>query len=216
MKDNIREILKQISTLEAELNTAIEAQESHVRYQIEGKRVVFDHAVKEAHLKLKPKMNFLMWFFTVRPQNFLTMPAIYGMLVPLALLDLCISLYQLTCFPIYGITRVKRAKYIVMDRQYLAYLNFIEKVDCAYCSYAVGMIGYASEILARTEQYFCPIKHAHKMLNSHARYAHFLSYGEADGFHDKLEKFRSELSGDADQPSKPKSGGSPIENGAGK
>lgn len=193
MNDRIRQLLKQISTLEAELNTAIEEQESRVRYKIEGKRVVFEHAIREAHRKLKPRMNFLIWFLTVRPKNFLTMPIIYGMLVPLALFDLCISLYQLTCFPIYGITRVKRANYILIDRQYLAYLNIIEKADCTYCGYAVGMIGYASEILARTEQYFCPIKHARKMLGAHARYANFLEYGDAANLHDKIEKFRSEL-----------------------
>ena len=193
MNDKIRQIIEQIGSLEAELNTAIEEQESRVRYKIEGKRVVFENAIKEAHRKLKPKMNFLIWFFTVRPQNFLTMPIIYGMLVPLALLDLCISLYQLACFPIYGITRVKRANYILIDRQYLAYLNIIEKLDCIYCGYAVGMIAYAGEILARTEQYFCPIKHARKMLGAHKRYAHFLGYGEADDFHGKLEKFRTEL-----------------------
>ena len=198
MNDKIRQIIEQIGSLEAELNTAIEEQESRVRYKIEGKRVVFENAIKEAHRKLKPKMNFLIWFFTVRPQNFLTMPAIYGMLVPLALLDLCISIYQFTCFPIYGITRVKRANYILIDRQYLAYLNIIEKIDCIYCGYGVGMIAYASEILARTEQYFCPIKHARKMLGAHARYAHFLGYGEADDFHGKLEKFRSELAKEDD------------------
>ncbi|HEY8887502.1 MAG TPA: hypothetical protein VIM35_03365 [Gallionella sp.] len=204
MNDKIRQLLKQISNLETELGAAIDEQESRVRYQIEGKRVVFDNAIKEAHRKLKPKMNFLIWFFTVRPQNFLTMPIIYGMLVPLALLDLCISLYQLACFPIYGITRVKRANYILIDRQYLAYLNIIEKLDCMYCGYAVGMIGYAGEILARTEQYFCPIKHARKILGAHARYAHFLGYGEADDFHGKLEKFRSELAteGAASRPAR--------------
>ena len=198
MNDKISELLEQIGILETELNTAIEEQESRIRYKIEGKRVVFEHAIKEAHRKLKPKMNLLIWFFTVRPKNFLTMPAIYGMLVPLALFDLCISLYQLVCFPIYGITRVRRANYILVDRQYLAYLNIIEKVDCIYCGYAVGMVAYANEILARTEQYFCPIKHARKMLGAHARYAHFLGYGEADDFHGKLEKFRGELAKEAD------------------
>ncbi|MEO8332056.1 MAG: hypothetical protein ABI479_06450 [Gallionella sp.] len=196
MNDKIRQLLKQISALEADLSTAIDAHESRIHYKIEGKRVVFEDAIKQAHLKLKPKMNLLIWFFTVRPQNFLTMPIIYGMLVPLALLDLCISLYQLACFPIYGIPRVKRANYILIDRQYLAYLNIIEKADCMYCGYAVGMLAYSSEILARTEQYFCPIKHARKMLGAHARYAHFLGYGEADDFHGKLEEFRSELAGE--------------------
>ena len=191
MNDKIRQLLKQISTLEAELNTAIEEQESRIRYQIEGKRVVFEHAIQEAHLKLK--MNVFYWFLTVRPQNFLTAPIIYGMLVPLVLFDLCVSIYQLTCFPIYGITRVKRANYILLDHQHLAYLNIVEKVDCMFCSYAVGMLGYASEITARTEQYFCPIKHARKMLSAHARYEHFLNYGDADNLHGKIEEFRTEL-----------------------
>jgi len=96
----------------------------------------------------------------------------------------------------------------LIDRQYLAYLNIIEKIDCMYCGYAVGMIAYASEILARTEQYFCPIKHARKVLSAHARYANFLGYGEADDFHDKLEKFRSELANETGQAGKPQSGGS--------
>jgi hypothetical protein len=191
MNDKIRQLLKQISALEAELNTAIEEQESRIRYQIEGRRVVFEHALHKAHRKLK--MNVFYWFLTVRPQNFLTAPIIYGMIVPLILFDLCISLYQWTCFPIYGITRVKRAHYFIQDHQHLAYLNIVEKVDCIYCSYAVGMLGYASEITARTEQYFCPIKHARKMLSVHARYANFLEYGDAANLHDKIEGFRSEL-----------------------
>ena len=198
MNEKISQLLKQIGILETELNTAIEEQENRIHYKIEGKRVVFENAIKEAHRKLKPRMNLLIWFFTVRPKNFLTMPAIYGMLFPLALLDLCISLYQLVCFPIYGITKVRRANYILIDRQYLAYLNIIEKLDCIYCGYAVGMLAYANEILARTEQYFCPIKHARKMLGTHARYANFLGYGEAGDFHDKLEKFRGELAAETD------------------
>jgi len=42
-------------------------------------------------------------------------------------MDMSISLYQFICFPLYGIPKVKRQDYIVFDRQYLHYLNFIEK-----------------------------------------------------------------------------------------
>ena len=191
MNNRIRQILDQINALENELHAAIEQQEGRLRYQIEGKRVTFERAINEAHLKVK--MGVFRWFLTVRPQNFLTAPIIYGMIVPLALFDLCISFYQLTCFPIYRIARVSRANYIVMDHQHLAYLNIIEKVDCMYCSYAVGLLGYASEITARTEQYFCPIKHARKILNEHSRYKNFLNYGEADNLHGKVEEFRADL-----------------------
>ena len=61
---------------------------------------------------------------------------------------------------------------------------------CEYCAYANGLFAYAGEIAARTEQYFCPIKHAHKVLGTHARYNRFLGYGEADAYEAKLEEFR--------------------------
>ncbi|MDO8208247.1 MAG: hypothetical protein Q7T38_10600 [Gallionella sp.] len=191
MNNRIRQILDQITALEDELQKVVEDQEGRIRYQIEDRRVVFEQTIKAAHQRVK--LGVFRWFLTVRPQNFITMPIIYGMIVPLALFDLFITFYQMTCFPIYGIARVKRAHYIVMDHQHLAYLNIIEKADCMYCSYAVGMLGYAREITARTEQYFCPIKHAQKILSTHSRYEHFLDYGDADNLHGKIEAFRSEL-----------------------
>jgi hypothetical protein len=75
----------------------------------------------------------------------------------------------------------------------LAYLNFIEKFHCTYCAYGNGLIAYVSEIVARTEEYFCPIKHARKVLASHSRYARFLAYGDADEYEVKLEKFRAAM-----------------------
>lgn len=196
MNSRIRQILDQITALEDELQKAVEEQQERLRYQIEGKRITFEHTIREAHLKAR--MGILHWFLTVRPQNYLTAPIIYGMIVPMVLFDLCISFYQLTCFPIYRVAKVRRANYIMLDHQHLAYLNLIEKVDCLYCSYAVGLLGYAQEIAARTEQYFCPIKHARKMLNAHTRYERFLDYGEADNFHDKLEEFRAALAKERD------------------
>lgn len=194
MNNRIRQILDQITALEDELQKVIEDQEGRIRYQIKDRRVVFEQTIKAAHQRVK--LGVFRWFLTVRPQNFLTMPIIYGMIVPLALFDLFITFYQMTCFPIYGVARVKRAHYIVMDHQHLAYLNIIEKIDCMYCSYAVGMLGYAREITARTEQYFCPIKHAKKILSTHSRYEHFLDYGDAENLHGKIEAFRSELAGE--------------------
>ncbi|HXU92466.1 MAG TPA: hypothetical protein VFP33_02295 [Gallionella sp.] len=191
MNNRIRQIVEQIAALEDELNAAVEEHEQRLRYQLEGKRVVFEQAVREAHQRVK--LGVFHWFLTVRPQNYLTMPVIYGAAIPLVLFDLCISLYQLICFPVYRIARVKRGDYIVYDHQHLAYLNIFEKAHCLYCSYAVGLLAYAGEIVARTEQYFCPIKHARKVLAAHSRYDRFLEYGEADDFHGKLEAFRAEL-----------------------
>lgn len=191
MNARIRHILDQIAALEKELQETIAQQEAQLRYRIDGKRIMFEQTIHEAHQKVK--MGVFRWFLTVRPQNYFTMPIIYGAAIPLALFDLSVSFYQMACFPVYRIAKVKRADYIVYDHHLLAYLNIIEKAHCLYCSYAVGVLAYAGEIIARTEQYFCPIKHARKMLVSHSRYNNFLRYGDEKDFHRKLEEFRGAL-----------------------
>jgi hypothetical protein len=191
MNDNIRSLLARMAALEDELASALEQQEHKVFFQIKGKRVEFERTVAQAHRRLKT--GFFHWLVTYRPQNLITGPIIYGMVIPLLLFDLCVSLYQATCFPIYRVAKVRRTDYIVIDRQQLDYLNFIEKFHCTYCAYGAGLVAYSSEIIARTEQYFCPIKHARKVLGTHARYARFLDYGDADDYAAKLERFRVEL-----------------------
>ena len=191
MNDRISHILAQMAVLDAELRTAVHAQENRMFFQIDGKRVQFERSVKAAHRKLKK--NFFRWLVTDRPQNLITGPLIYGMAIPLLILDVCVSFYQWACFPIYGIVKVKRSDYLVFDRRHLSSLNFIEKVHCTYCEYGNGLIGYVREILARTEAYFCPIKHAHKILGTHAHYNRFLDYGDAADYEAKLEAFRVAL-----------------------
>ena len=191
MNERITQILAQMAALEDDLRTAVHDQEHRMFFQIKGKRVEFERSVKAAHRKLKK--NFFRWLVTNRPQNLVTGPIIYGMVVPLLMLDLGVNLYQWACFPIYGITKVRRGDYLVFDRHHLDYLNFIEKFHCTYCEYANGLMAYMGEILARTEQYFCPIKHAHKILGTHSRYNRFLDYGEADDYEAKLEEFRVAL-----------------------
>jgi hypothetical protein len=97
-------------------------------------------------------------------------------------LDGSVALYQLVCFPIYGIPRLRRKDYLVFDRGRLAYLNIIEKVGCIYCSYANGLLALITEIAARSEQYFRPIKQAHRLLQTHSRYGRFLPYGDARAY----------------------------------
>lgn len=191
MNDRIAEILAKMAALEDDLRAAVNEQESKMLFRINGKKVEFERSVKDAHRKLKN--NFFRWLVTNRPQNLITGPIIYGMIFPLLMLDLCVSFYQWTCFPIYGVIKVRRADYIVFDRHQLGYLNFIEKFHCTYCAYGNGLMGYMSEILARTEQYFCPIKHARKVLGTHALYKLFLEYGDAADYEARLEDFRVAL-----------------------
>ena len=112
----------------------------------------------------------------------LSSPLIYACVIPFLLLDAAVAIYQLVCFPIYGIPKVPRKDYLVFDRGRLAFLNTIEKVGCIYCSYANGLLGLITEIAARSEQYFCPIKHAHPLVRVHSRYATFLPYGDAQAY----------------------------------
>jgi hypothetical protein len=188
VNEKIRQLLDQMSDLEDDLRREVQAQESSVMYQIKGKSVEFEAAVRQAHRQLKS--SFFHWLVTYRPQNLITGPIIYSMIVPMLVLDLFVSFYQATCFPIYGITKVRRGDYMVFDRQQLGYLNFIEIFHCTYCAYGNGLMAYVTEIVGRTEEYFCPIKHARKMLGAHSRYVRFLAYGDADDYAAKLERFR--------------------------
>jgi hypothetical protein len=76
-----------------------------------------------------------------------------------------------------------------MDRHSLSYLNPIEKVNCVYCGYFKGLIAYVQEIAARTEQFWCSIKHARKLAGFHKRYHKFFDYGDHQAYRQKLEQF---------------------------
>jgi hypothetical protein len=197
MDQKIRDLLGQITLLEDELRTLLQEKESKLFYQVNGKRVEFTGAIRASHRRLK--INVFRWIARDRPQNVFMAPIIYSVILPLLFLDLCITIYQATCFPVYRIATVRRAGYIVIDRQHLEYLNVFERFHCTYCAYANGLLAYSCEIAARTEQYFCPIKHARKILGPHARYARFLDYGDADDYHAELEAFRTSLAGEDKQ-----------------
>ncbi|MDR3702917.1 MAG: hypothetical protein P4L56_24940 [Candidatus Sulfopaludibacter sp.] len=124
----------------------------------------------------------------------LSSPLIYVCVLPFLLLDAAVAVYQLICFPIYGIPKVRRKDYLVFDRGRLAYLNTIEKAGCIYCSYANGLLGLVTEIAARSEQYFCPIKHAHLLAHPHSRYAKFLPYGDARAYRAQSDAVAREYS----------------------
>lgn len=190
MADKIRELIAQIGALENELREAVHAQEQRL-FEWRNQRIHFSEEMRAVHRRVKT--GLIRWLLTSRPQSILSLPFIYGMALPLVVFDLAISLYQWVCFPLYGIPRVRRADYFVFDRANLDYLNLAEKFNCAYCSYGNGLLAYATEITARTEQYWCPIKHARKVLGRHRRDARFLAYGDADAYPERLAALRQAL-----------------------
>lgn len=150
---------------------------------------------REELFRRQRKLRVSLWNY-VRGASLgvmITAPFIYAVILPALLLDLFVTVYQALCFPAYGIPKVKRADYIVFDRQNLAYLNILEKLNCAYCSYVNGLFAYVREIGARTEKYWCPIKHVRKLIAPHAHYADFVEYGDAEAYHTQLEVLRREL-----------------------
>lgn len=191
MNDRIHALLQQIHALQTELRALLATQEAKVQYRIKGHRVEFERVVRDTHLRLK--MGLLRWLCASQWRNVLSAPLIYSMILPMFALDLCLSLYQAVCFRLYRIPRVRRSDYIVIDRQHLAYLNIIEKLNCLYCGYGNGLLAYAREITARTEQYWCPIKHARTVSGTHERYPGFLEYGDATELHARFAQFREAL-----------------------
>ena len=188
MNNRIKELIGQIKQLEEDLSEEINQQKDTMLYHLKGRKVEFEQGIKEAHHKLKT--GVIPWLVGVRPINIITAPIIYSMIIPFIVIDIAVNIYQFSCFPIYKIAKVHRADYIVFDRHQLAYLNIFEKFHCLYCAYANGLIAYIQEILARTELYFCPIKHARKVLAPHRHYYQFIDYGDATAYPDRLEAFR--------------------------
>ena len=191
MKEEIRGLQEKIEVLEGELLTLLHEQETKALSQIKKRRVEFEKVVYQAQRKLKK--NLFHWFLEGRLLNYVSAPFIYAMIVPLVFLDVSLFFYQHICFRLYGIARVRRAQYIAFDRRHLGYLNFMEKLNCDYCAYANGLVSYCREIFSRTEQYWCPIKHAHRVADPHKRYRDFLDFGECDAYEKRLEEFRRKI-----------------------
>ena len=196
MNEQIRKILSQITELEDDLHKLIQEQQAEFNYRIEGTKIRFEKNIRKAQRRLKT--GIFSFILQSKPRNVITAPVVYSIIVPLILLDIWITLYQAICFPLYRVPKVCRSRYIVIDRHSLSYLNSIEKLNCIYCGYAGGVFAYAREIAARTEQYWCPIKHARKILDPHRRYAHFADFGQGEEHHEASKNLRAELQNEKD------------------
>lgn len=188
MNDKIRELVEEIESMKVKLADEISQQESHISYEIQNGYVKFE---KEVLKKQKENMkNLLTWFAEVPFLHFFAAPVIYWMIIPVVLFDIALFVYQQIVFRILKFKFIKRSDYIHFDHYYLGYLNPIEKLNCLYCSYVNGLMLYASSIAGRTELYFCPIKHAEKVVSEHMFYEKFLSYGDEEKYQKKLKELR--------------------------
>lgn len=191
MGSTIQDIRECIARLEEELEDELQRRRHELQVDFQNRRVHFEEAVLAQQRRFK--MGLLRYVLGAELRHVASIPFIFALMLPMALLDLAITVYQWICFPLYRIPIVRRKDYWVYDRTHLAYLNVVEKLNCAYCSYGNGLAAYFTEIASRTEQYWCPIKHARRVLNAHPRYTDFLDYGDAESYRKELQALRDQL-----------------------
>ena len=180
MRSEINHILTDIRKKREELFNAYEQLKKEYGFSIEKRRIIFSKKAKEYNKLFRN--SWVDSIFSTQLREFLSIPFIYSVAIPVILMDIVFFIYQQTAFRLYKIPLVKRRDYIVYDRRYLDYLNWIQKFNCIYCSYVNWFLSYAVEIAWRTEKYRCPIKHAHKMKWWHDWQEDFADYGDPETF----------------------------------
>lgn len=119
-------------------------------------------------------------------RQIVSLPVIWSLIIPIVILDIFWEIYHNICFRLYDLPLVKRSKYIKIDRHKLQYLTWYEKIGCAYCGYTNGVLHYTSVIAAKTEEYWCGIKHKNdKGFIQPDYHKKFIEYGDRTGFEKK-------------------------------
>jgi hypothetical protein len=157
-------------------------------YKIHGGKVHFGDATKAEHAL--HRKSFGRYLLHSRFLVIITSPVIWMCAIPIIFADIVGTFYQMVCFPIYGIPKVRRADFLAFDRHRLTYLNLAEKLNCEYCAYVNGILGYFTEIAARTEQHWCPIRHAACAKCLHSRTKKFVEFGDAETYRAHIEEVR--------------------------
>lgn len=191
MPNTAETLLDRIRDLQDQFEAELAKRRAEFRYKLENGRIIWEDEARRQHRALR--VRWLVFLRRTQPMVLITAPVIYSLLIPFALLDLFVTVYQAVCFPVYGIPKVRRADHIRVDRQHLAYLNALQKLNCMYCGYCNGLLSYVREIAGRTEAYWCPIKHAARVDGVHAHYGSFLEYGDAEGYEPGVTRSRAHL-----------------------
>ena len=198
MNDQLESLLEKMAALEKEVVRELQKKEAEFFYEVRLGKIRFTEEARARHRKLVKR--FYAYIRDSRFMILLTTPVIWSCMIPIAMVDLFMTAYQAICFPIYGIPKVRRSDFIKLDRHHLSYLNWAEKMNCEYCAYANGVLACATEIAARTEQYWCPIKHALRMKSMHSRYRFFFDYGDAERYRQQVETLRRSFEDIKDEP----------------
>ena len=133
MKSTISRILQEIENKRKELAEEYERIKKKYNFEYIKWKITFS---KEQKLEnKKKKRSFWQTTKSTTFREYLSIPFIYSMMIPAVILDLFLFMYQQTAMRLYRIPLVKRSDYITLERKHLDYLNWVEKLNCIYCSY---------------------------------------------------------------------------------
>lgn len=174
--------------------------------RLEELRADVEHAFNQAMAGLLNRLDFLEAYERHRRDRLaadrtkgglplmlrfaVSVPFIYGAFIPMAVFHVAVEVYQQVCFRLYHIPLVQPERYFTYDRTLLPRLNWLERLNCYYCSYFNNLMAYASEIGARTERYWCPIKYARRLAHTHTQYNRFIGPEDSAVFRAKWEALR--------------------------
>jgi len=185
MKNRFDQTIDRIRQLEIELEKEFQKKRTITKQYLLEQR---ESISKLFTIQKEYKVNLLKYILHANVKHVLIAPVIYAMIIPILIIDVTIFIYQHITFKVYKIPVVKRKDYFIIDRHHLSYLNTLEKFNCLYCGHGNAVASYVKEIIARTEQYWCPIKHNAGVKDQHSRYYKFLDYDDAEGFRNNLSE----------------------------
>jgi len=174
----------------SELGEEVFAAFDRAMQAVNARTNIFTELKKKKGQLKQWKISSFKTFFPISLPHLISVPFIYGMIIPAIIFHIGLEIYHLVAFGLYNIPRVHTRDYFVFDRARLPYLNWFEKFNCLYCSYFNNLMRYATEIAGRTERYWCPIKHATRLKKTHSQYNNFVEYLDAEDFRKKWEGLR--------------------------
>ena len=101
MTSQLAALMEKMRSVEAEIETELARRQEELRFRLENSRIVFEDEALRVHRAIKTRVS--RYLSQANPLVMLTAPVIYSLLIPIALLDIFVIIYQATCFPVYKI-----------------------------------------------------------------------------------------------------------------
>jgi hypothetical protein len=185
MNKRIHELQARIRQLEQELEQEVRFQRKSVNGGLTPCRLLLARTGYDQ--RQRQRTGLIPYLRQVQWRHIVLLSLVYMPVIPLFLLDLVVSLYQLACAPLCRIPRVRRYDFFLYDRNDQAYLNVLEMLNCQYYAYATGLLAYVREVVVRTEQYWYTINHPASIALMHARSGQGIDYGDAAAYPGELD-----------------------------